>query len=81
MVKLFIETILVMKSLKLHFSLELPDGSFVNVDKAYDLVSGSILFSDLEETVSHIGFEVLPLLEFKLLEQMSLTFVGEKNQV
>ena len=69
-----------MDILKLHLSLELPNGTLIKLDSCQDLGNMPFLFSDLEKLVSCIGHRVLPELEQKLLEQMSLTFVGEKNE-
>lgn len=69
-----------MDILKLHLSLELPNGTLIKLDSCQDLGNMPFLFSDLEKLVSCIGHRVLPELAQKLLEQMSLTFVGEKNE-
>jgi hypothetical protein len=69
-----------MDILKLHLSLELPNGTLIKLESCQDLGNMPLLFSDLEKLVSGIGHSVLPELEQKLLEQMSRTFVGEKNE-
>lgn len=70
-----------MDIVKLHLSLELSNGTFIQLESCEGLGKMPFLFSDLEKRVSALGHSLLPELEQKLLEQMSLTFVGEKNQV
>ncbi len=69
-----------MDTLKLHLSLELPNGTLIKLESCEDLGKMPLLFSELEKRISVLGHCLLPELEQKLLEQMSLTFVGEKNE-
>lgn len=61
-------------------SIKQASGEVVTIVRQLEDLGADSKFVDLENLVSNLGHSVLPEIELALLEQMSETFVGEKNR-